>query len=93
MVEIHQEKGSFAFSDALGFWFENKNIIEWLKKFGEPANNEIIKDKLKLVASENSSKNLNFTPNFFINQYKFPDLYDKKDLQYFIADLIEDDEL
>ncbi|SDE90804.1 vitamin K epoxide reductase family protein [Epilithonimonas hungarica] len=90
LLEIHKEKGDFAFCDALQNWFETKNLKEWLLKFGEPVNSEQSKNGLLLIAAENESKNLNFTPNIFINQYKFPDLYDNQDLEYFITDLIED---
>jgi len=93
LIEIHQEKGDFAFSDALQNWFENKNINQWLSKYGEPTNNEQIKTQLQAISQENVSKSLNFTPNIFINQYKFPNLYERNDLGYFINDLIEDEEL
>lgn len=93
LVEIHKEQGDFYFSDALQYWFENKNMKEWFLRFGEPVLSNQIKNELRLIARENESKNLNFTPNIFINQYKFPGFYDKKDLEYFIADLIDDEEL
>lgn len=93
LIEIHQKKGDFEFLEALSFWFINKNIKQWLSNFGEPMNSEQTKTQLQLIAKENESKNLNFTPNIFINQYKFPDLYERKDMEYFVTDLIEDNEL
>lgn len=38
-------------------------------------------------------KDFNFTRNIFINQYKFPTQNNKTDLEYFILDLIDDEEL
>lgn len=93
LVEIHQEKGDFKFSDALQYWFESRNINQWLLKYGEPTYNEKIKIDLQKVAQENESESLNFTPNIFINQYKFPDLYERKDLQFFVTDLIEESKI
>ena len=88
-----KEKGDLEFSDALHFWFENKNLEQWFLKFGEPKNDEQIKKNLQKVTQENKSKDLNFTPNIFINQYKFPNVYDRKDIEFFVADLVEDEEL
>jgi hypothetical protein len=93
LVEINEEKGSLEFSEALQFWFENKNIEQWVSKYGKPNSKFQIQEKLQILGDENKNKELNFTPNIFINQYKFPGFYDKKDLEFFIADLIEDEEL
>lgn len=93
LAEIYKEKGDLEFSDALHFWFENKNLEQWFLKFGEPKNDEQIKKNLQKVTQENKSKDLNFTPNIFINQYKFPNVYDRKDIEFFVADLVEDEEL
>lgn len=93
LVEIHQEKGDYIFLDALQNWFENKNINNWLLDYGQPKNNEIVELELLKVANENELKNLNFTPNIFINEYKFPELYERKNLEFFIIDLIDDQEL
>ena len=93
LAEIHQEKGDSEFLDALHFWFENRNVEQWISKYGKPQNNDYIQEKLQIVGDENKNKELNFTPNIFINQYKFPKEYDRKDLEYFIADLIDDEEL
>ncbi|MXS71305.1 thioredoxin domain-containing protein [Flavobacteriaceae bacterium W22] len=91
LIEIHREQGGLEFSDALSFWFENKNMQQWLSKYGEPKNNIEIEKLLKKVGDENIQKELNFTPNIFINQFKFPQFYERKDLEYFISELIDDD--
>lgn len=91
--EIYETQGDNNFMDALKNWFENKNFENWFAKYGTPENAEIIEEKLKEVTKENAEKGLNFTPNLFLNQYNFPKQYDRENLEYFIADWLEDEEL
>ena len=93
LAEIYVEKGNEHFMQSLKYWFENKNIENWFYQFGTPKNTVEIESKLKEIAVENSEKELNFTPNIFLNQYNFPKQYEKEHLEYFIADWIEDEEL
>ena len=93
LTEIYVEKGSEHFMQSLKNWFENKNLDTWFFQFGTSENTTEIESKLKEIAVENSEKELNFTPNIFLNQYNFPKQYDKEHLEYFIADWIEDEEI
>ena len=91
IIEIYHERGDLAFSEALKFYFQNKNIDSWLSKYGQSVyNTENIKKELLKVANENKAKGLNFTPDIYVNQYRFPTQYEKNDLEYFITDLIDD---
>jgi len=91
--EIYENKGDSEFMFALKNWFENKNIDKWLAKFGNPEKKSDTEKKLKEIHSENVEKGLNFTPNIFLNQYNYPNQFDRENLEYFIADWIEDEEL
>ena len=78
---------------ALKNWFENKNLDNWLNKFGNFENTDGIENKLIEITNENKEKELNFTPNIFLNQYNYPNQYERENLEYFIADWLEDEEL
>lgn len=93
LTEIYEEEGSVTFSKALKDWFEIKNIDEWISKYGTAANKEKIIKQLEEITQENLYNELNFTPNIFLNQYKFPDLYERKNLKYIVADWIDDTEV
>ncbi|NJM80910.1 MAG: hypothetical protein HC854_17190 [Flavobacterium sp.] len=45
-----------------------------------------------MLANDNRNNGLTFTPIFLINNYQFPDKYDREDIFYFIDDLLEDEE-
>ncbi|KAA0127286.1 hypothetical protein FY557_14045 [Chryseobacterium sp. SN22] len=91
--EIYEQKGDNIFIYALKEWFENKNFENWFFKFGKPENTNPVKEKLEKVTKENYNKGLHFTPNLFLNQYNYPSLYDRENLEFFIADWIEDNDL
>jgi hypothetical protein len=91
LVSIHLEKGNKAFNIAMKSWFENKNHKLWLATYGSPTT-----DVKKIDAILNLHNNwckdniITFTPNIFIQGYQFPEMYDRKELIYFINDLVED---
>lgn len=91
--EIYESNGDNDFMFALKNWFENKNLDNWLNKFGNYENTKGIEKKLIEIANENKEKELNFTPNIFLNQYNYPSQYERENLDYFIADWLEDEEL
>jgi uncharacterized membrane protein len=63
------------------------NFVEQSKHF---QNNKSVNELLKAQNEFANQQHLNFTPMIFINGYKFPDIYEREDLVYFINDLIED---
>ncbi len=93
LSEIYEQKGDNTFMEALKEWFEYKNFKSWFSKFGLPENTESVREILKEITKENLILGLNFTPNILLNQYSFPKQYDREDLEYFLADWIEDEEL
>lgn len=90
LAEIYETKGDSAFIFALRDWFENKNLEKWLNKFGDFENTFGVQEKLMRITNENEEKGLNFTPNIFLNQYNYPNQYERENLEYFVADWLED---
>ena len=93
LAEIYEAQGDVDFMFALKDWFETKNLDNWLNKFGNFENTDGIEEKLIEITNENKEKGLNFTPNIFLNQYDYPKQYERENLEYFIADWLEDEEL
>ncbi|MFV8369601.1 thioredoxin domain-containing protein [Flavobacterium sp. LB2R40] len=89
LMAIYKQDGETAFTRALKSWFDSKNIDEWFDLF--PVNTSTQFDS----TYNNQYKwceenNYNFTPAIFINGYEYPQMYDRKNLQFYINDLVED---
>lgn len=84
-IEIYFTQGQESFMKALHNWFENKTEPD-INQFAlnELRINEILNQQYLL----NQNNNINFTPCIIINNKVFPKMYDRKDLIYFIPELI-----
>lgn len=89
LMGIYKQGGETAFTKALKDWFDNKNIEEWFSLFPINATTEFdaIFNNQHKWCEEND---YNFTPAFFINGYEYPQMYDRKNLQFYIRELVED---
>ncbi len=91
LIEINNEKGAEEFINAYISWFNNKNIDEWLKKYGKPKFNQshlLLLQEHKKWALNNK---ISFTPATIIGNKVFPSLYNHEDLIYIIKDIIDND--
>jgi hypothetical protein len=50
---------------ALKDWFENKNLDNWLNKFGNFENTDGIENKLIEITNENKEKRIELYPKYF----------------------------
>ncbi len=90
LLAIYLESGVLEFNKALTEWFEQKDINIWLKKYGT-INNVMKIDEIYFKQNQwCKSNNFHTTPLIFINGYKYPKIYDRDNLEYFINELIED---
>jgi len=90
LMKIYQQDGEAAFKRALKNWFEIKNTDQWFDLF--PANNSLEFDAIFGSQYKWCEENdYNFTPAIFINGYEYPKMYDRKNLQFFVNDLIEEE--
>ncbi|MBL0736057.1 thioredoxin domain-containing protein [Flavobacterium sp. GN10] len=90
LMKIYQEDGEATFKKALRNWFEIKNTKEWFGLFPTDATSEfdaIFGSQYKWCAEND----YNFTPAIFINGYEYPKMYDRKSLQFFVGDLIDEE--
>ncbi|MDI9312326.1 MAG: vitamin K epoxide reductase family protein [Limnohabitans sp.] len=89
-IEIYFTQGQEPFMKALHNWFENK-IEPDVNQFAlnELRINEILNQQYLL----NQRNNINFTPCIIVSNKIFPKMYDRKDLIYFIPELINEVEI
>lgn len=89
LIKIYKQEGETVFIKALKDWFDNKNITEWLGLFSVNTTPEFdaIFDSQYKWCEENY---YNFTPAIFINGYEYPQMYDRKNLPFYINELVED---
>ena len=89
LVRIYNVVGEIEFAKALKNWFDNRNLSEWFDL--NSANNTMEFDStLNAHNKWCEENNYNFTPVIFINGYEYPQIFDRKNLQFYINDLIED---
>lgn len=89
LMEIYEQDGEIAFIKALKNWFDSKNIEEWFSLF--PVNTTTEFDAIFNSQHKWCEENAyNFTPAIFINGYEYPQMYDRKNLQFYINELVED---
>lgn len=84
-------QNSNTFLEALHFWFDNRDFKILGEKYPNFENVDL--SELESITKENFEKEFTFTPNILINGYKFPDIYSREDIHYFIEDLLEDEDL
>jgi Thioredoxin/Vitamin K epoxide reductase family len=91
LIQIYFDNGQEAFLTALHNWFENKDESQLIV----PEKSKITDFKISEILLEqylmNQANEISFTPALIINQYQYPKMYDRKELVYFINDLVEDE--
>lgn len=93
LMSEYFEKGEVSFRNLLDNWFKTDNKNEWLRINTSETNRDNFYDEiLKTQNSWTSLNNYNFTPAIFINGYEYPKKYDRKELEFFVNELIEDND-
>ncbi|KUJ57218.1 vitamin K epoxide reductase family protein [Chryseobacterium aquaticum] len=94
LIDIYKNDGGASFMEAMNFWFKNNKYDKWFLKYSKSEESkDIIQFELNEITNENIKKGLSFTPNIFLNQYNYPTYYSRENLEYFIADWIEDEDV
>ncbi|WP_343659945.1 vitamin K epoxide reductase family protein [Chryseobacterium sp.] len=93
LVEIHRNEGDIKFLETLHDWFEQRDFNVWFAKYGKGERNFLIQAELEAITIENTEFKINFTPDIYFNQFNYPSIYTRNNLQYFIADWIYDENI
>ena len=86
---IYDNQGEKSLLEAIKFWYKKSDINEFKKEYVEFFKQTDLSDVI-ILAEENRNNGLTFTPVMLINNYQFPNKYEKEDIFYFIDELIED---
>jgi hypothetical protein len=90
LMTLYLENGEKAFTDALHDFFESKNVETWNQTYQIPVNSEKI-DAIYSVMNHWSVENqINYTPEIFLNGFKYPSEYNKENLVFYMNEFIED---
>jgi len=88
----YKNKSEQEFINLVEYWFETRDESKVRQKAGITSSNENLNPVINMSV-ENKNAGINFTPIILINGYQFPDKYDREDINYFIGELIEDEEI
>ena len=89
LIGIYKQDGATIFIKALKAWFDNKNIEDWFGLFPIKATtvfDATFKNQYKWC----EENDYNFTPTIFVNGYEYPQIFDRKNLEFYINELVED---
>ncbi len=93
LMRIYYDQGEESFLEFLSIWFESKNeallIDSQNSSISDERADEILNDQFMM----NEENDIQLTPTILINNFQYPRMYDRKELIYFIEDLIEDEDL
>jgi hypothetical protein len=92
LVQLYYNKGQDAFIKGLYDWYKNKDEDKLNSTDVSQLSNLKIYEILNEQFNWNQENGISFTPTIIINNYFFPKEYDRKELIYFINDLVEDED-
>jgi len=91
LINVLFKVGHEEFNIALKNWFEFGNIDYWYEKYNSLENVMKIDEFYNKQYQWCRNNNYYSTPLIFINGYKYPKVYERNQLEFFINDIIEDD--
>lgn len=91
LMSIYLKKDEAAFLEALNYWFENKDLKGWLKRYELSSDSEEVDSTYRQQKQWCNNNDFNFTPVIFVNGYQYPKIYNRENLAFFVSELVEDD--
>lgn len=91
LFSVYYQKGETQFREDLTKIFDSKNYDFYTNK--EFMDLKWLDERIKSQTEFCYDNDLNLTPTIFINGYKLPKIYDRNYLEFFIADLLEDEDV
>lgn len=89
IIELYHTANEKKCLQSLSDIYGNINAENWLRKWGEASKDDYYKT-LKNEKEWCAIHKINFTPAMLINGQQYPKEYDRKDLLYFLDDLIDE---
>ncbi|UPT71853.1 MAG: ABC transporter permease [Flavobacterium sp. JAD_PAG50586_2] len=88
---IYDKEGGQTLLKSIALWYEINDTDKFIKRHPDYSTTTDISEIVRL-SDENRNSGLTFTPVFLINNYQFPNKYDKEDIFYFMDEMLEDEE-
>lgn len=89
---VYDVKGAESFLNVIDHWYKINDISKFKNIYKDYMNKTDLSEIVAL-AMDNKYHDYTFTPVFFINNFQFPDKYDRDDIFYFIDEMLEDNEI
>ncbi|WP_437373371.1 hypothetical protein [Maribacter litoralis] len=93
LLNLRLTNKHITFSNALIDWFENKDENSWFPKYAKEFDETVVNSILESQRIWCKENKLGLTPTLFINGYQYPNIYEIKDLPYYINELLDDNSL
>lgn len=90
LMTIYLEKGEKKFTEALSDFFASKNVEAWNQTYQVPIDSEKVDHIYSVMNHWCLENQINYTPEVFLNGFKYPSEYEKENLTFYISDFIED---
>lgn len=91
LLEIYHERGKETCLIAMNEIYEDTDAKMWLKNWGTGSN--LFIEELEREKEWCANNGINFTPEILVNGKSYPKEYERSDLQYFIEELEEKQEI
>lgn len=89
LYKIYSFNNTKMFVKAIKEWYDDTNLKNWLTKYNLDVTENF--DETMNLHNDWCKKNkISYTPAIFINGYEYPKLYERDNLEYYVAELIED---
>ncbi|GGG12577.1 hypothetical protein GCM10011344_11590 [Dokdonia pacifica] len=90
LMTLYLENGEKVFTNALHDFFKSKDVKAWNQVYQIDTNNKAVDDIYDSMNHWCLENQINYTPEIYINGFKYPSEYEKEYLAFYINDLIED---
>ena len=89
-MTIYLKNGEKAFTDALSDFFISENVEAWNQKYQIPIDIKKIENLYEYMNAWCLENQINYTPEIFLNGFKYPSEYNKENLAFYMNEFIED---
>ena len=91
LMTIYLEKGEKEFKDALSNFFKSKNLVLWNQTYQVATRDDEVDTIYMMMNDWTIEQQINYTPEIYLNGFKYPGEYEREHLAFYMDEFIEDD--
>lgn len=91
LMTIYLKNGEQEFKDALGDFFKSKDVALWNQKYQVTSIDEETDTIYAMMNDWTIEQDVNYTPEIYLNGYKYPGEYEREHLSFYMDEFIEDE--